>query len=225
MRWHLEDDPFELERRNKRFEDSRYDPGNIDNLASNLFPQIFENTVRKASGGSGGGGMPMSLPGTSMPAPTVPGASTAGKLGMGFFSKGLDPTALLLGGLSMLGGDPSPFQERTSFRGTGADPVKQMEGFHQALMGFGQSLADRHPVRLRSSVVPQGPAPVSIPGVPFQIGGGLGVDPALRNPSLLEGDNSWMERFRQVIDSIGGGAGGGRSSQPPQKAKRRNPNG
>lgn len=117
-------------------------------------------------------------------AATTGAATTGAKALAGKFS-GRDMTDLALAALSLFGDD----QERESFEGAGeADPRRAL---HQALSGLyrsGQGLAERSPVRLRSSYVPSaGPEPVSIPGLPFQIGGGLGVDPALRDPSLLEG--------------------------------------
>lgn len=48
-----------------------------------------------------------------------------------------------------------------------------------------QSYNEANPVKLRSSYVQGGPSPVSVPGVPFQIGAGMGQDPALADPTLL----------------------------------------
>ena len=101
-------------------------------------------------------------------------------------AKGLDYTSLILGGLSMLGGDDSG-QERKSFEGTGADPTKNLSEMLEAIKRLGKGVQERGPVKLRSSYVPPPPVAVNIPGIPFQIGGGLGRDPALDNPDLLEG--------------------------------------
>jgi hypothetical protein len=152
-----------------------------------------------AFGGGFGGMLPSAAPAeismTSSPAsvaaPTASGAVTgagapSSMAGFGkFFSKGLDPTSLLMMGLSFLGGDEG--QERQSFAGQGsADPIKALQSLLDGTNSMGRALQSRGPTRLRSSAVQKGPEPVQIPGLPFQIGGGLGVDPALADPSLLE---------------------------------------
>jgi hypothetical protein len=87
----------------------------------------------------------------------------------------------LLGGL--FGSDPA---ERQSFKGGGiTDPRRALEDALNAVRGFGAKLESRGPTRLRSAYVQPGPRPVSIPGLGFQIGGGLGIDPALMNESVM----------------------------------------
>lgn len=146
-------------------------------------------------GGGGAGAAPeiaISTTPASVAAPTASGAvsgaagpaSTMSGFGK-FFSKGLDPTSLLMMGLGFLGGDDSG-QERQSFSGTTADPVQRLTAALDAIKSMGTGLSSRGPTRLRSSYAQAPPAPVQIPGLPFQIGGGLGVDPALKDPSLLE---------------------------------------
>src|SRR3990167_853009 len=115
---------------------------------------------------------------------------------------GLDPTMLALGGLSMFGGGDEGPQKRKSFEQANSitDP---RQALYQALKGsnvLGEALSKRGPVKLRSSYAPPPPIAVNVPGVPFQIGGGLGRDPALNDPSLLEFDrnkpvNDAMENF------------------------------
>lgn len=146
------------------------------------------------TGGAGGAApeIATSTSPASVAAPTASGAvsgasgpaSTMSGFGK-FFSKGLDPTSLLMMGLGFLGGDDSG-QQRQSFSGTSADPVQRLTAALDAIKQMGQGLQSRGPTRLRSSYAQAPPAPVQIPGLPFQIGGGLGVDPALKDPSLLE---------------------------------------
>lgn len=117
-----------------------------------------------------------------------------GLLGKIFGKGGLDPTTLALGGLSLLGGGDEGPQRKESFKGTGADPVSILTEALNATRGFGEGLRRRGPTRLRSSFVPPPPVPVDVPGVPFQIGGGLGMDPALGDPRILERVNP-LEMF------------------------------
>lgn len=143
------------------------------------------------------------------------GAGASSMAGFGkFFSKGLDPTSLLMMGLSMFGGDEG--QERRSFAGkSGADPIEALRQALAATNSLGQGLQSRGPTRLRSSYVQKGPAPVQIPGLPFQIGGGLGVDPALADPSLLES--------AAMPDLGGNNPFGPRTAEPRTQPRQRKP--
>lgn len=100
----------------------------------------------------------------------------------------IDPTMAAMMGLSLLDGGDNVTQ-RKSFRNPGShiDPIQGREEAREALLRFGQGLSEKPGTRLRSSYVQPGPAPVQIQGIPFQIGGGLGVDPAMMDPSLLQG--------------------------------------
>lgn len=118
--------------------------------------------------------------------PTAAGGGASKWLGKIFGKDGLDPTALALGGMSLLGGEEVD-DPKLSLRGTSADPVMRMTEALDAIKNMTSGLQERGPIKLRSSYVPEPPSPVSIPGIPFQIGGGLGRDPALKDPSLLEG--------------------------------------
>lgn len=130
---------------------------------------------------------------TSVAAPVANAAKTgtqvasktgkAGKVLSGMNKAGLDPTMLALGLMSMLGGPDGP----KSFSGTTADPVKTLTDALGASKSLMAQIGSRGPARLRSSYVAPPPSPVSLPGIPFQIGGGLGRDPALDNPDLLQG--------------------------------------
>jgi hypothetical protein len=141
--------------------------------------------------------------------PSTSGGSALAGFGKLFGGKGLDPTALLLTGLSLFGGDEG--QERQSFSGTDVDPVATLKKALGAITSMGANLGSRGPTKLRSSVVQPGPSPVQIPGLPFQIGGGLGVDPALANPSLLETQNPLPDPFAP--------------QQAVPRTRQRNPNG
>jgi hypothetical protein len=79
----------------------------------------------------------------------------------------LNPTQLLLGGLSLFGGSNDPFQHRESFSNTGADPVRTLSGALDAIRGLSANLGHRGPTQMRG-VVPKGPEPVSVPGLPFR---------------------------------------------------------
>ena len=100
----------------------------------------------------------------------------------------IDPTMLSLSALSLLGGgDQGPTDPLEYFREPGAmtDPKQKLYQALQARYRLGQGLTERTPVQLRSSYVQPGPSPVSIKGLPFQVGGGFGRDPAYDNRDLL----------------------------------------
>lgn len=181
---------------------------------------------------AGGGGIlasssiPVSM-GMSGAGAVAPGAASGGSMLGGFggilskiFGKGgLDPTMLAMMGLSAFGGDDSG-QERESFSGAGlADPKDALNRALSAVHRMGQGLGSRGPTKLRA-VAPPPPEPVSIPGLGFQIGGGLGRDPALANPELLEGRSQESAMQFDPFQSIAQGefdkAKGG-------QARRRNP--
>lgn len=158
-----------------------------------------------ALGGVGGGSAatsatPAAHPGAGiMGAPSTAAASTGGGhvgilgsigkyMGMGGGGGASNGVNLGLGALSLLKKDnTSPTQ---SFDNPGAitDPTQSLNYLLQAIQRLGQGMSERGPTRLRSSVVQGSPAPVNIPGLGFQIGGGMGADPALKDPSLLESD-------------------------------------
>jgi hypothetical protein len=170
-------------------------------------------------GGAGASGAAASS-GLSVPSmPVTPGLagtglggfSSSGASGMGgFFGKlfgnrGLDPTALLLGGLSMFGGDESE-DPRSSFKGAGAaDPITALNKALSMIDQLGASLQKRQGMNMTSSQLAPPPAPVSIPGIPFQIGGGLGTDPALRDATLLQVPPPPNAGFQGSTDPAGAG--------------------
>lgn len=120
---------------------------------------------------------------------------------------GIDPTMLGLGALSMFGGDEGDNMQ--SFAGTSADPVQTLTSALNAIQNLSRSITSQGPVRLRTAVQP-GPVPVNIPGIPFQIGGGLGIDPALGDPRQGE----FPDPFAQLGDLF---------AAPQVNAKRRTP--
>lgn len=136
----------------------------------------------------GGGSL---IPGISAASHVIPKAAEAaggsGGLksltGKVFGKGGIDPTTALLGGLSML---QQPNQPR-SFAGTAVDPVKTMTDTLAKIDALSAKVASRGPSRLKSPLDGLNtPAPVTIPGLPFQIGGGLGNDPS--QPPIPEPD-------------------------------------
>lgn len=126
-------------------------------------------------------------------------------LGMG---NGIIPK-LALGGLSLLGGDEQD-DFRKPFTGQLTNPETNLNGLLSAIYRLGGALEQAQPPTLRSAVVPAGPAPVSFAGV--QIGGGLGMDPALRDPSLLQAQ--WTNPMN-MFQPFQGVAGNMFSQQPP----------
>jgi hypothetical protein len=108
----------------------------------------------------------------------------------------VDPVTIGLIGSSLLGGlfgGGDEQQKRVSygnnpFKGNGGlSPVEVLRSQLEAIKSLSNGIQSRPGVNLRSAVVQGRPAPVNIEGLPFQIGGGLGVDPALKDPSILQG--------------------------------------
>lgn len=132
----------------------------------------------------------------------------------------MEPTTMLaLAGLAsqglgaLVGGGE---QEMNPYRGA-ASAQTTLEDALRAIKGFGANLEQRGPARLRSAVVQPGPAPVQIKGLPFQLGGGLGVDPALRDQSLLSSSFNPGTTFQGLFAGQGG-SGAGRGAAPKPKA-------
>lgn len=124
---------------------------------------------------------------TTAPASLAAGGGSAMAGGASGILKGLIPDSktLILSLLSLFGGGGP---ERQSFRDPGqmTDPKQALQQSLNGIYRLGQGVSEMGPVKLRSSYVQGPPAPVTIPGLPFQIGGGMGRDPALDNPALLE---------------------------------------
>jgi hypothetical protein len=142
------------------------------------------------------------------------GAGTAAKAGsfmggIGDWLKRIDPTNLALGGLSLFGGDGD---ERQSFKGSSADPIQTLTALLDAVKHLGGSISDRQPIQ--NVEIGKGPAPVSIPGLGFQIGGGMGLDPAIKAQGALTGPPPISNPFGQQ---------GGQAQ--PRPTKRRSPGG
>lgn len=160
---------------------------NAINLAQPSMASAFGSGAPAAAGNIGAINLAPTVAASAAPAAGGGSAAAGGAMaGFGKFLGKIDPTTAILGGLSLLGGDDGG-QERKSFDGTSADPVKILTALLGEIQGLGTALKSRGPVQLRSSVVPPPPSPVSIPGIPFQIGGGLGTDPALKDQTLLQG--------------------------------------
>lgn len=104
---------------------------------------------------------------------------------MGGIFKSLDPTTLILGSLGLMKAPQQQTRESFSDPGSITDPKQALYQALQSVYRMGAGLEQRKPTQLRSSYVQAPPEPISIPGLPFQIGGGMGRDPALANPDLL----------------------------------------
>lgn len=154
----------------------------------------------------GGAGIGASAAGAGSTAAGV--GSTAAGAGMNYgkmFGK-LDPTTMILGALSLLGGDDG--QKRQSYTGQMTSPENTLHQALEAASRLGQGLAERKPTRLRG--IADAPKPIQIPGLPFQIGGGLGTDPA----AAYTGD-----MFETGVQSYDPFQSLAKRGQPPQKPK------
>jgi hypothetical protein len=98
-----------------------------------------------------------------------------GKIGSSLFGgRKLDPTSLLLGGLSLFGGkDPN---QRESFAGTGADPVNTLSEGLASLKRLAASIGNYQPTQ--SNLGPGTPA--YVPSSGLQVGGGLATSPEMK---------------------------------------------
>ena len=132
----------------------------------------------------------------------------------------VDPMMAAMLGLSAFGEDGPRGPQSFVQPGANTDPRQALNQALEAVLRVGQGMQGRGPVQLRSSVVQPGPAPVQLKGLPFQIGGGLGRDPALADPSLLQSNRNAsitaMDPFQSLAKTTPGGAG-------PDRAKRREP--
>lgn len=106
----------------------------------------------------------------------------------GFGSLLKDPK-LILAALSLFGGDDGP-QKRQGYHGELTNPEDSLHRALSATYRAGQGMMEKKPVKLRG-LLPDAPAPVSIPGLPFQIGGGMG-----HNPAQDDMDVDSMEGYR-----------------------------
>lgn len=104
-------------------------------------------------------------------------------------SAGLDPTTLALGGMSLLGGDG---QELDPYTGKVA-PQALLE---QAMASINQGRPQPSEATLSRRRLPE-PVRVDVPGIPFQIGGGLATDPALRAHQEASTQGSVENAFQQ----------------------------
>jgi hypothetical protein len=100
-----------------------------------------------------------------------------------------DWVKLALGGIGAIGGSmgSDPFQKKKGYKGATTNPETVMANNIANHGSIGDLLTKLRKPSMRSSIVAAPPGPVSIPGLGIQIGGGLGRDPALDDPSLVEG--------------------------------------
>lgn len=163
-------------------------------------------------------------------------ASSGGGGFLGGLSRFLgNPGGQLLAGagMSLLGSlfGPEAFQRREPFTGAAA-PQQTLTDALQGIRNLGQTLESRGPVQLRSTVS-RGPSPVQIPGLPFQIGGGLGHDPALDDPTVLQtgGGGGLGSAFSNMAASMGDPGqgqqrpGGGGRAPASSSVRQRKPEG
>lgn len=192
-------DPEEIRRRRESGA-GRPDEGKFDQLIqdwgfTDTFNRIANAEAPSARGA--GGGVPIKTKPLSLNKPTLGSgipdlgqAATGSKVanGNGFLGwLGRGSNALGLGGIAaqllgaLLGSNgPNPFTGAVAPEKVLGDALNSTNAMGRVLQNHlakGQSTP--------SAYVQAGPAPVSVPGLPFQIGGGFGMDPALRDPSLL----------------------------------------
>jgi len=115
------------------------------------------------------------------------------------FGEGFAGDAVLAAILSQLGGDgdnqlsDERFNRLHPFTDPRASdesrlfthPLNIVEDTNKNLQRLGFQVANRDPASLPTSFVQPGSGPINIPGIPFQIGGGLGTDPAFLDRDLL----------------------------------------
>lgn len=145
-------------------------------------------------------------------------ASSGGKglmsdlFGAGGVLKSIDPTTAILGALSLFKAPQVQTRESFTQPGSITDPRQSLYSALQGVYRLGQGLSERKPVTLRSSYIQPSPEPITIPGLPFQIGGGLAHDPALAHPELLTSqgtsDVTKYDPFQSVIPQKNNGRSG-----------------
>lgn len=160
---------------------------------------------------------------TTAPASLAAGGGSSLASGAGGILKGLIPDSktLILSLLSLMGNGGA---QRESFRDPGqmTDPKQALQQSLNGIYRLGQGVSEMGPVKLRSSYVQGPPSPVTIPGLPFQIGGGMGRDPALDNPALLEAGGGNPFKYDPFQSLSAAGANGNPNPSIPG-AKRRTP--
>jgi hypothetical protein len=170
----------------------------------NAVPAVSGNLVPTVTGGTSSA-LGTTAAGSFAPAATKAATGSVGsRIGKGLLNqaKGLDYTALALGGLSMLGEDEGD-DPMKSMRGTTADPVQRMTEALDAVKAMTSNVQQRGATRQRRpDFNPPAPIAVDIPGIPFQIGGGLGRDPAIAEALKREGQSPTQ------LPDLFGGAGG-----------------
>ena len=134
-----------------------------------------------------GQGVNLGLPPTDTRNPTNP--STGGPGGNHQLRNAII-SMLLGGGFQLLGDFFGPNQNQNPndpYTGPATNPEASLNNLLRVLSTAGSDAYQQahSPVTLRSAYVPPPPAPLSIPGIPFKLGEGMGTDPAVKDPSLL----------------------------------------
>lgn len=144
--------------------------GSVVQGASNLLPGARAYTAPGSNSGRTGNS---GYFGSPNPSGGGDGSNTSAGPGgvVGFLSKlkaaGIDPTTLGLGALSLFGGDDQ--QRRQSYGGAGrVDPYTALQSRSDQITSLINQLQSAPKFEQHAP-----PAPITIPGIPFQIGGGL----------------------------------------------------
>lgn len=189
------------------------EPSTWDKFARWLPAIVFGGGMAgTALAGMGGGAAASSAPSMAgIPTSTATGIGLGTPVGMsgigaapaaagaasGFMTPG---TGLLISSLvSALGGLIPGGDDRVSFVGTGADPVKRMEQFYRMLGGLGQGIGSQPPASTS--------AVYHTPNRP-----GYAADPAVANPALLQRKGPDLSAFLEALgpapSRVPGGSGG-----------------
>lgn len=183
-------DYLDPEERRRKSQETYEDTHSLDHLIQSFdFNSKFNKLADAANGGGtgSGGGVPALTYKSGVGSSTLPGTAGANSSVLGSIGSFLGKNWLPLSGIAsqLLGAlfgpqGPSGYGGAVSPEATLTEALNATNGLGRVLqnnLAKGQSTP--------SAYVQPGPAPVNIPGLNFQIGGGFGMDPAFRDPSLL----------------------------------------
>jgi hypothetical protein len=123
---------------------------------------------------------------------------------------GLD---LALGAMSLFGGDDEG-QKRQSYAGHGlSDPTASLNATLAAIQNLAKGWSSQPMQAPRPAISGRGMEPISVPGIPFQIGGGMGFDPSWLI-SLMQPQQGQTNPFDFSGNQARGGTQGARRRTP-----------
>jgi hypothetical protein len=120
----------------------------------------------------------------------------------------------------MIAGEDPQDEPLKGYRGPLTTPENSLSHALMAIQRLGQGMSGdfNKPINLGQATV-QDIRPVTVPGLPFQIGGGFGTDPALKDPSILQYKSNAMayDPFQSNPAALGGGQPGQAKPRPVQR--------